>query len=143
MTRCTRYDHLNFVNDSKCGHYNCVIYELLHKHTGRPYRGHTEAVVTRSASLLTAVTKRFERHVAAALEGKQSLLYDLIRADGKCAFSYRLLAHYVLPAPPKHLKPADKRMYMKREMAVKEGYWIQKVPLDQRLNKKDEGVQYD
>ena len=67
--------------------------------------------------------------------------YDsVLEAFTGCA----LLAHYVLPAPPKSWRAALQSEFKKAEMAQKEGYWMDQ--LNARVtgyNKKSEGLCMD
>jgi hypothetical protein len=105
----------------------------------------TEARVTKDKSCVTALNRRWKGHKEAAAKGVESELYAAMRECGVEAFTgCELLAHYVLPAPPKSWRAALQSEFKKAEMAQKEGYWMDQ--LNARVtgyNKKSEGLCMD
>ena len=145
ITRTTKYDYLNF-KETKARFFNALIYKITLGATGQVYVGSTEARVTKDDTFATALNERWKGHKQAALQQQEAgALYEAMRERGAAAFSgCVLLAHYVLPAPPRSWPLHRQQEAKKAEMAPMEGFWMDK--LDARtsgFNKKSEGLCMD
>ena len=145
ITRTTKYEYLNF-KETKAQYFNALIYKITLTATGQVYVGSTEARVTKDDTFATALNERWKGHKQAALQQQEAgALYEAMRERGAAAFSgCVLLAHYVLPAPPRSWPLHRQQEAKKAEMAPMEGFWMDK--LDARtsgFNKKSEGLCMD
>ena len=93
----------------------------------------------------TKVPVELSRHASSSPLAAPVGLLPLARERGAAAFSgCVLLAHYVLPAPPRSWPLHRQQEAKKAEMAPMEGFWMEK--LDARtsgFNKKSEGLCMD